>query len=270
MMDAYLVNCFCTESTHSGNPAGVVLNFDEPHDAKLKLAKVNNLPVTVFITNHTAASPLLEFYYPEREMPLCLHGTLAAAEILLKDGRREIEFTTNSGKQLKVHTNSDSGCLQVEVAAHVIENIDLFTNTISSLLNISSNQLLPEMPLGVKSVGSPKLIIPLKSTQSLSDLDPNYALIKEWSLTHNVNGLYAYTPTEDKDTFYARGFNPKAGHNEDAATGVAAAALSLALKRSITVEQGHYLGLPCSIIVSYNHEQSIWVGGKVKLIRKLP
>lgn len=82
-----------------------------------------------------------------------------------------------------------------------------------------------------------KLSVPLKSFELLDVLKPNFDWIAEWSKKNTVNGLYVYTKDVSNNdfNFCARGFNPKAGHQEDAATGVAAAALSLALKHNIVV-----------------------------------
>lgn len=101
--------------------------------------------------------------------------------------------------------------------------------------------------------------------KQLLELKPNYELIKKWSIENKVNGLYVYTPEThlNSSNFHARGFNPKTGHNEDAATGVAATALSLALKRNITVEQGYSINRPCCIVVTYIDANNILVGGQV-------
>lgn len=96
-------------------------------------------------------------------------------------------------------------------------------------------------------------------------MSPNYLEIEKWSIANKVNGIYAYSAYDERvDSFVARGFNPLTGHNEDAATGVAAAALSYQLKKSITVKQGNMLGLACKINVCYANQNSLWVSGKVK------
>ena len=139
------------------------------------------------------------------------------------------------------------------VPAGIVQVKATFNNTIIST----------HLPMGVASVGSPKLLIPIVSSHELFKLKPNFAIIEKWSIENNVNGVYAYARDENDLVFHARGFNPKTGHNEDAATGVAAAVLSMLLKKDIIVKQGRSINQPCSIFVRYLSKESIWVGGLV-------
>ena len=84
-MEIQIINCFSTNETNSGNPAAVVSHFLGDKYAKQKLAKELGLPVTVFLSKVSSENCNLEFFYPDTEMPLCLHGTLGAAYILFKD-----------------------------------------------------------------------------------------------------------------------------------------------------------------------------------------
>jgi len=110
-------------------------------------------------------------------------------------------------------------------------------------------------------------LVPIHSLEQLSNLKPNFDKIKKWSITNQVNGLYVYT----KETynsgldFHARGFNPMTGLNEDAATGVAAAALSIVMRKSLTIEQGYFIGAPCVIDVLYVSNCRALVGGKARI-----
>jgi PhzF family phenazine biosynthesis protein len=262
----FLVNCFCSNQENSGNPAAIVTNFTGNDSHRLALANKLSLPVTVFISDLALNEPIIKFFYPDVKMPLCLHGTLAAAEILIGNkNQKSIIFSTDEGKKLYV-SKSDNGYLQVEVASQEIESHEINKEILCRMLNLTTCEtILDNLPLCISSVGSPKLLIPLDSLSSLSKLQPDYDLIRKWSIENNVNGIYVYTDEtyHDSSNFHARGFNPKTGHKEDAATGVAAAALSLALKRNIQVEQGYFMGKPCSIIVTYTNHKRILVGGKI-------
>lgn len=272
MEDIFLVNCFCTETKDSGNPAAIVTNFSGKNADCLTLAKKLGTPVTVFISDLAANEPVLKFFYPDTQMPLCLHGALAAAKILFfkKDTQKLICFT-EEGKELSIN-ESDQGYLQIKVCSQDCEKNEIKKQLICEMLNLSnSNSIVDDLPFCVSSVGSPKLIVPLNSLRLLSELQPNYELIKKWSIENKVNGIYVYTNETylDSSDFHARGFNPKTGHNEDAATGVAAAALSLALQKNIKVEQGYFIKRPCSIIVSYINPNKILVGGEVSILQRL-
>lgn len=262
-----IVNCFCSNIKNSGNPAAVVVDYFGDRAAKQALAYKLNLPVTVFITKSDGSTPILEYFYPETEMPLCLHGTLAAASVLFTEtSSSKLLCKTFQGNILTLF--KEEGLAKVKVSAQVSPNILIAKNDICAMLNIKSASYLEvNLPLTISSVGSPKLLVPVDSLNTLAKLKPNFELIRNWSIKHQVNGLYIYTNEtySPEASFHARGFNPKTGYNEDIATGVAAAALALALKKDIVVEQGHCLGRQSKIIVSYQNHENIFVGGKASI-----
>lgn len=78
-----IVKCFCSEDDKTGNPAGVYVNQVLDDEIKQQIARNLNLPVTVFISDNKSDIPQIEYFYPNKKMPLCLHGTLAAAYVFL-------------------------------------------------------------------------------------------------------------------------------------------------------------------------------------------
>lgn len=206
-------------------------------------------------------------------MPLCLHGSLAAAKILFATrDEQQLICLTDEGKKLNIRKSAE-GYLQIKVSSQEFVEKEIKKEIICNMLNLTNaNCITDDLPFCVSSVGSPKLLVPLNSLKLLLELQPDYELIKKWSIENKVNGLYVYTSEAYLDTsdFHARGFNPKTGHNEDAATGVAAAALSLVLKKNIKIEQGYFLKKPCSIIVTYINPDNILVGGELSPIQRLP
>lgn len=78
-MKVTILNCFCSDSVTSGNPCGVIQHFLGVSDEKQQLASQLNLLVLVFISYHDNGIPVLEYFYPDAKMPLCIHGTLGAA-----------------------------------------------------------------------------------------------------------------------------------------------------------------------------------------------
>lgn len=264
-MKREIVDCFCRDQPHSGNRAAVIINFKGDKKDQQEIAKASNLPVTVFISEVENAVPILEYFYPQTEAPLCLHGTIAAGQVLLNMRSEEkCRFITRlNGRQIEVFR--EQHFIHVKVARHLIPALEINIKTVYAMLNLLDPACLEtSLPLTVSSVGSPKLLIPLKSSETLYSLQPNFSLILDWSMQNNINGIYVYaaSPINNKsNSFIARGFNPKTGHQEDAATGVAAAALALFLKKSIVVEQGDCIGSPCSIIITYIHDDCILVGG---------
>jgi predicted PhzF superfamily epimerase YddE/YHI9 len=118
---------------------------------------------------------------------------------------------------------------------------------------------LPE----VASVGSPKLLVEVASEDILYSLRPDLVGITEWGRANGVNGCFVYTRTGASPNEYAgRNFNHLDVTLEDAATGVAAGALSVRLNADITLYQGCNLDNPCVIRAS-RAEGKIRVGGRV-------
>jgi predicted PhzF superfamily epimerase YddE/YHI9 len=87
--------------------------------------------------------------------------------------------------------------------------------------------------------------------------------------------LYPYAPSDpDEQVFDARQFPRSSGYPEDAATGIAAAALAFGLlkdglveqspTRVIRVRQGRAMGRPSEIVLRFSDEYGLWLGGQVR------
>jgi PhzF family phenazine biosynthesis protein len=263
-MEMALVNCFVTEATHSGNPAAVITKFPTDEPSRQALATRLDLPVTVFLDQLASNEYRISYFYPETQMPLCIHGSIAAASLLLKQ-QAEMNIVTANGQRLTI-IKKPNHLFQIKLAAgEVLYHKVPLAETMTMLGLSDPHDFELSLPYVVASIGSPKLLIPLKSFEVFSRLNPNFAEIKAWSIQHQVNGLYVYAQhPEQSQHFYARGFNPKTGYNEDAATGVAAGALLTALPdlAEIQVDQGHFLNRPSRITVSRNKD-AIYIGGQV-------
>lgn len=112
--------------------------------------------------------------------------------------------------------------------------------------------------------------MPLINRAALFEMIPNLDLITQWCKDNAINGLYAYSnDTENSNADYVgRNFNPLFSHQEDIATGTAAAALCQMLciksgqsEGGFTIEQGANLGSPSQIYVSIS-KKSIEIKGQ--------
>lgn len=101
----YQVDAFA-DRVFAGNPAAVVpLDTWLPDVTLQAIAAENNLPATAFF-RHEGVSCGLRWFTPTVELPLCGHGTLAAAHVILNlrdrnsgaSGAARITFDTKAGK----------------------------------------------------------------------------------------------------------------------------------------------------------------------------
>jgi PhzF family phenazine biosynthesis protein len=204
----------------------------------------------------------LDFYYPHARSPLCLHASLAAADHIWKTGRRDgvLLLTSSMKKQpLAFDRASDAIFVSVDIQQADFPNVSI--SDAANLLRCDPGVLmsLPE----VASVGSPKLLVEVASEDILYSLRPDLVGITEWGRANGVNGCFVYTRTGASPNEYAgRNFNHLDVMLEDAATGVAAGALSVRLNADITLYQGCNLDNPCVIRAS-RAEGKIRVGGRV-------
>lgn len=185
-MEIELVNCFCTKNKTSGNPAAIVRDFVLGDHEKQKIAKDLGMPVTIFLSK-TANENHIEFFYPDTEMPLCLHGTIGAAYILFEDNTKlkSLIFVTKAGRKLFIRKEKD--VIQVLVHSQTVPEILPQKIEIIKMLNlIQVEQIDDAFPLVIASVGSPKLLVPLKSFELLATLKPDLDLIVKWSKAANI------------------------------------------------------------------------------------
>ena len=250
----------------SGNPAIVVWNTaHRTEDAFTAEARAADVPVVAFLLEGDPRA--VRFFTPRAELSFCGHGALAvgAAEARRLDvgvvrlAARQQTFTVEyDGQEHAALVLSEPGRTAVEprpeevLAALGVAPADLAAGAIH-----------------VGSAGSPKWLVELASPEALARLAPDMAALEEVSRARDVNGAYVFTRMGDTDGVHvlARGFNPRGGVAEDAATGVAAAALGRLMQSGtarsrLVVDQGIELRNLNRIDVSVSGGQ-IRVGGRV-------
>jgi PhzF family phenazine biosynthesis protein len=128
---------------------------------------------------------------------------------------------------------------------------------IFSVLGIDETALAPR-PIRNASTSRVKTLIPLKSAALLDGLRPDFARIERICEAIGSTGLYPFAVSDaERRVFDARQFPKTSGYPEDAATGIAAAALAFGLLESgqaaaddtIRVRQGRTMGRPSEIAV---------------------
>jgi predicted PhzF superfamily epimerase YddE/YHI9 len=217
--------CFGTRPG-TGNAALVADGAAHPMETRQALAAASGAGATVFLDE---GGGVLDFYYPHARSVLCLHASLAAAAWLFaRQGSDEaIEVRTAQRGQLLRFTR-EGGHYFIGLAAQAAPAV---AADAAALLGA------PCLGSALASVGSPKLLVEVADRAALDALAPDLARILAWGAAHGVNGIYAWCRLGEHH-YAGRNFNHRAPDQEDRATGVAAAALTLHLGHGLILEQG--------------------------------
>lgn len=273
----YQVDAFTTEK-FQGNPAGVVTNADGlSADEMQAIARELNNSETAFILAADAADHdvRVRFFTPTTEVPSCGHATIAAHYV------RAIE---NSIPSTVVVQKIGAGILPVEVIRQdddykvvmtqgAIEFGDPFDPTSADemldALGLPRQALDERCPIQVVSTGHSKVLVGIRSRDTLDSLQPDLSRLRELSSRIACNGYYAFTLDSSDAGVLAHGrmFAPAIGIPEDPVTGNANGPLGAYLVRHglasvdggsllFRARQGEALGRPGVVEVSVDVEGS--------------
>ena len=249
--DLYQIDSF-TKEKFTGNPAGVITNADGLTSEEMqKIARELNNSETAFIfsSNSNEYDVHLRYFTPTNEVPICGHATIAA------HFARAVENKLNPCRVLH---KTGAGILPIEIIKEnddykivmtqgKIEFGDIITGInkkqIISALNISDNDLLENYEIQIVSTGHSKVMIGIKSIETLNNMSPNYEELSRLSKIIKCNGYYVFTVnSEDSDILvHGRMFAPAIGINEDPVTGNANGPLGAYLVRHNFVNHNNTL-----------------------------
>ena len=247
-----------------GNPCPVILSADRLslHEMQALAQKFGLDTVFILIPRSKAADIQLRYFVPLHEMGVSGHATVAAITVAIREGRL---------KSGRVRVETLSGIFAVSCAANgqrllvtLEQNRPTFgpgvpPSMVARALRISRANIAAQTPVESVSVSRPKLLVPLCDSKVLATLKPDFDAL--WTLcdAFRVTGLYPFTRNTDKANVdvEARQFPLRAGFREDAATGVAAAALGAYLVNydrhcrrgghRFRIAQGYAMGCPSLI-----------------------
>jgi PhzF family phenazine biosynthesis protein len=268
-MNIKIVNVF-SSNNQGGNPCAIVDNAIKLSGEEMQsIATRINLPETIYIIPNKNQH-LLRFFATKGELPLCCHGILGAAFYLFKlKGAKYINIESYIDN-IKVNVEYCDGLISMSIANNgkILEtNIDV--SIIIAMLAINKGSISKDLPYAIASIGSPKLLVPIINRNTLFNIVPNLDLMTTWCKNHAINGIYAYSndTINSSASYVGRSFNPLFSHQEDVATGAAAAALgqmlcanSGRLEGAYTIEQGANLGRPSKIFISITPKNIIIKG----------
>lgn len=225
----YQIDSF-TKEKFTGNPAGVITNADGLTDYEMqKIARELNNSETAFIfsSDSNEYDVHIRFFTPTNEVPICGHATIAAHYA------RAVENGLNTSR---VYQKTGAGILPVDILEEnedykivmtqgkiefgsIIDGIN--KEELLTALNIRNSDLLENYEIQIVSTGHSKVMIGIKSIETLNTLHPNYDALSKLSKVIKCNGYYVFTvDTKDSDILiHGRMFAPEIGINEDPVTG---------------------------------------------------
>lgn len=259
-MNTRLFDCFGT-ATGGGNPALAV--EDGPFDpAQRALLARGHALTCVFIDAPTEAglAAALDFVYPHMRSPLCLHATLAAAQVLFErhGGAAPLTVTTAMRGQRLILSRTGEEVF-VQLARQEAPQV-AYDEALARRLLAAPGLQLASAPV-VASVGSPKLLLEVADATTLHGLTPDLEAIAAWGRENGISGCYAWC-RGGQGEYEGRNFNHLDPALEDSATGVAAGALTVALGHGLALRQGRATGRDCLIRTTIDGE-AVLVGGRV-------
>jgi len=274
---------------NGGNPAPIVLDADGMSDAEMREVAQAFGHESGFVLSAPAGADYdleLRFWVPNHEMSMCGHATVGAVWLLNHLGRLErdhLDIMTKSGRvRARIHgAATETASVEISQPAGRIERLPEADETIPeilSILGLTEDQLAP-FPIQNACTSRVKTLVPLASAAILDNLQPDYARVEALCTRIGSTGLYPYAVVDGAgQIFDARQFPQSSGYPEDAATGIAAAALSFGLlanglvqasDRPITIRQGRAMKRPSEIAVRFQMKDSqasgCWLGGQVRI-----
>ncbi|NMF07380.1 PhzF family isomerase [Clostridium beijerinckii] len=225
----YQVDSF-TKEKFTGNPAGVISNADGLTDYEMqKIARELNNSETAFIfsSNSNKYDVQVRFFTPTSEVPICGHATIASHYV------RAIE---NELETSRIYHKTGAGILPVDIIkenndykiimtqgkiefGEIIDGIN--KEELLKALKIKESDLLDDYKIQIVSTGHSKVMIGIKSIETLNTLQPEYSALSKLSEIIKCNGYYIFT-TDSKESdilIHGRMFAPSIGINEDPVTG---------------------------------------------------
>jgi PhzF family phenazine biosynthesis protein len=244
MTEIELVNVF-THMGRGGNPCPIVVNAAMLPSTGMQSVAQHFGHESGFVL--PASSPdadyTFRFWVPRHEMEMCGHATIGALWALATKGHLhadQVRIETRSGPVTGYVDRASSGEPSVEISQPVGKVVDLTRaeeDRVLSTLKLSRHDLL-DLPVQNAVTSRVKTLIPMKGVRHLNDLVPDPPQVEQCCERIGSTGLYPYAiEHQGERRFEARQFPKSSGYPEDAATGIAAAALAFGLLKNRLVER---------------------------------
>ncbi|WP_087686725.1 PhzF family phenazine biosynthesis protein [Pandoraea sp. PE-S2R-1] len=271
---------------NGGNPAPIVLDAEamSADDMRRVAAHYGHESAFVMAPENSGNDWRFRFFVPNHEMEMCGHATLGSLWVLRREGRwdgKPVRIETLSGI-VEGRLAADGEHIEVSQPAGRTEPI-IDASAIAAIcaaLRISPDDIALE---GICNAATSrvKTLIPLRNVAQLQALQPDFATMLATCDAIGSTGLYPCAREDVGDgkslpILQARQFPRSSGYPEDAATGIAAAALLYGARRfgwlrpgerGVVVRQGVAMGHPSAITVTLRDTleaaAGCWISGDV-------
>ncbi|KAH6686802.1 phenazine biosynthesis protein PhzF family protein [Plectosphaerella plurivora] len=289
MSESHLISVFTAPGNEArgGNPCPVVLGAEALSTDDMRSIAEKYGHESSFLTSPPPGSNTdyeLRFFVPEHEMEMCGHATAGTTWLLNDLGRlkddKTVTYHTKSGLVRARMVDGGEGRGQVAEVSQprgwvkAVED-ESIRKEILEVLHIKEGDLHLGVPIQNACTSRAKTMIRLKDATTLNRVTPDFSRVKALCEKLDSTGLYPYAVLENGAEgvgthVEARQFPKSSGYPEDAATGIAAAALSWAIFENgmlkdgtLVVRQGVAMGRPSEIRVRVE-EDGCWIGGSAQ------
>jgi trans-2,3-dihydro-3-hydroxyanthranilate isomerase len=278
-----LVDAF-SNSPLGGNPCSIVFGADSLSDSEmLAIAKEMNQSETAFLFKSQTCDLKARYFTPEREIPLAGHPTIAGIFAAIESGI----ISAPQAEAIAVYQlELKEGPIRVEAKSSKNGNlIRMFqrkpqfsdvheSKSVLPLFGLNESDLLPGAKIQTVSTGTPQMMVPLKSHESLKRLSMDVEAYKAYRKKMNFFSphFFCLKGIESDATTFARHLGVSPDTAEDAFTGSATGGMAAYLwhyglikKSNFIAEQGHWMGRPgrayIEVIGPPNAIESVVVAG---------
>jgi PhzF family phenazine biosynthesis protein len=281
LTEAVLLRVF-VHAPGGGNPVPLVADARgmNPFEMQQVAALHGHESAFVLPAANAHADWRLRFFVPQHEMEMCGHATVGTLWALRQWGRWRTPDACIETLSGPVDAQWDAARQRVWISQPTVRCAALSPSQreqVAAALGLAS----AEVPMINARTSRTKTLVRLRNVEALQRLRPAFATIAAVCEATGSTGLYPYAMAGG-DTVFARQFPRASGYPEDAATGIAAAALwghlvstgELPIGTPVqpalcTVRQGDAMGRPSAIELRPRFDDAgrlggCWLGGRVE------
>ncbi len=251
-----------TDHPLGGNPCAILFEADSLDAATMQaIAREMNFSETSFVRRSEVADVGARYFTPAEEIPLAGHPTIATVFALAETGRIPL-----NGDHTTISLELPVGPIPVEIISRdgVVERVVMTQKKpqflaifdvadVLPIFGLTPDDALPGGPVQIVSTGTPQLMIPLRSLETLRRVTvdmPAFTALREASNFFSVHLFCLQGATPEGRTF-ARHFASPPDVFEDPFTGSATGGMGAYLWHyglidapTFVAEQGHWMHRP--------------------------